>query len=230
MRRIAVVIALLGGTAWAQDEPIPGTTPQPPPPVYTPTQINLPRATGQKERGFTMEGRIGTQLLALTGVGTVGAVGGGVMAGYKIDRVIIGLGLDLARVATAQSQPGSDQSDATTVILVTPGVRVTIVRSQDQRVDFFGMFDLGLGTSVQEESPPPTGTQPDVTRFRLRYDIGPGVRFWAHPQFAIAAVTGVHGDFAYTKTSTTILGMTTTATQHSTLTSIFAALQFMGVF
>jgi hypothetical protein len=228
MRPIVVCLALWSGTAWAQDPTI--TPPPEPPPVYTPQPIHLPKVSGQKERGFAMEGRVGTQLLALTGVGTIGAVGGGVFAGYKIDRVIVGLGFDVARVATSTTQPGSDMSDATTAFFFTPGIRVAIVRSQDQRVDFFGLFDLGLGTVVQEESPPPTGTQPDVLRFRLKYDLGPGVRFWAHPQFAVGAVAGVHGDFAYTKTSTTIFGTTTTSSQSTTLTSIFAALQLMGVF
>jgi len=184
---------------------------------------------GQKRNGFTLETHIGTQVVNLTGVGNVGLIQGGVFAGYKIDRFIFGLGFDLARVATSMSQPGGDTSQADTVFEFVPGVRVAIVRSKDQRVELFGEFDLGLGTTVHEQSPTPAN-QPSRTNFNLSYQIGPGIRFWAHPQFAIGALVGVRGDYAYEKDSSTILGTTTTTSTSSTTTGIFAALQLLGVF
>jgi hypothetical protein len=219
MRPIAIVL-LLAGLAQAQPQPQEDGLP-PVPTVQTPP-------SGQKQHGFAMEIHMGTQLVALTGVGSLGLLGGGVFAGYKLNRFIFGIGFDLARVANSQSQPGADTSNATTAFFFAPGVRVAIVRSHDQRVDFFGQFDLGLGTSVDEQSPAPMGPQPDVLRFRLYYNLAPGVRFWAHPQFAIAALGGLHGDFAYTKT--TDPGTNISASQQTTVTAIFAALQLMGVF
>lgn len=214
MRSIAIVL-LLAGAAQAQDEP-------------QPIQTAPARPTGQKVSGFALEMRLGTELVALTGVGNVGLLSGGIFAGYKLDRFIFGLGFDIARAASGMSMPGADTSMATTVFFLTPGIRVAIVRSHDQRVDLFGQFDLGLGTSINEQSPAPMGPQPDVVNFRLYYNIGPGVRFWAHPQFAIGAVAGVHGDFAYTKT--TDPGSNVSVSQSSTVTAIFASLQLMGVF
>jgi hypothetical protein len=192
-------------------------------------EMATPLPAGQKRSGFTLETHVGTQLVALTGVANVGLVSGGIFAGYKIDRIIVGLGFDLARVATSMSQTGGDTSQANTVFLFVPGVRVAIVRSHDQRVELFGQFDLGLGTTVNEQSPTP-GNQPSRTNFNLSYQIGPGVRFWAHPQFAIGALAGVRGDYAYEKDTTTILGTTATTSTSSMTTSIFAALQLLGVF
>lgn len=219
MRRLgALGLALMIAASAHAQEPAPGG------PVTTTVPM------GQKPRGFAFEAHLGTQLVALTGSTNLGAFSGGVFAGYKINRVILGLGFDVARVASATETGANKTGDASTALFFAPGVRVSILRSADQRVDFFGQFDLGLGGVVNEQRPAPMGNQPDVTRFRLYYNVGPGVRFWAHPQFAVGAVTGVHGDFALTKTTTSVGNSSTTVTQTSTVTSIFAALQLLGVF
>jgi outer membrane protein with beta-barrel domain len=185
---------------------------------------------GQKRNGFAAEMHIGTQLFSLgTGMGTTsfGVVQGGVFLGGKIDRVVVGLGFDLGRVASGTSVTGGgDSSQASTAIMFTPGVRVAIVRSHDQRVELFGEFDMGFGTLVNEQSPAPMAGGPSTSRFRFAYDVGPGVRFWVHPQFAISGFTGVQGQFEYD--STTQAGVTQKTS--SGLTSIFAALQLLGVF
>lgn len=184
----------------------------------------------QKPRGFAFEAHLGSQLVALTGDVSLGAMHGGFFGGYKLDRVIFGLGFDIARVATANRPPGPDTSEATTALYVTPGVRVAILRTADHRVEFFGQLDIGLGGVVNEESPDNDDPNTTVRRFRLFYNIGPGIRFWAHPQFAIGAVTGVHGDFALTRTTVDVLGTSNTTSSTTNITSIFAALQVMGVF
>jgi hypothetical protein len=220
MRPIAIAM-MLAGLAQAQEG-------LPPTPTYAP-----PPPAGQKRTGFALETHIGTQLVAVGGLGagaptTIGLFSGGFFAGYKVDRFIFGLGFDLARVASSMSVPGADTSQAQTAFFFTPGIRVAILRSHDQRVEMTGQFDLGLGTTTEEQSPSPMGPQNSEVRFRLYYNLGPGVRFWVHPQFAIGAVTGVHGDFAYTKV--TPPGSNTSTSTQSTVTSIFAALQLMGVF
>jgi hypothetical protein len=219
MRPLAIVL-LLAGAASAQEG-------------YAPPPASMSTPSGQKRSGFALELHLGTQLVSLGGVGggapaALGLFGGGFFAGYKIDRIMFGLGFDLARVATGASAPGADMSNATTAFFFTPGIRVAILRSHDQRVEMTGQFDLGLGTTTSEQSPSPMGAQDQVTRFNLYYNIGPGVRFWVHPQFAIGAVTGVHGDFTYVKTTPPMSNVSTTQT--STVTSIFCALQLLGVF
>jgi hypothetical protein len=217
MRPLAIVL-LLAGAAQAQDE----YAPPPPPPVPS-------TPSGQKRQGFTLESHIGTEVVTLTGVGNVGLFQGGIFAGYKVDRFIFGLGFDLGRVANTTSMTNTpDTGMATTAFFFAPGIRVAILRSHDQRVELFGQFDLGLGTVTTETNPSPMGPQPDTTRFRLYYNLGPGVRFWPHPQFAIGTVVGVHGDFAYDKTTdpnNTVFMSTSTTT-----TTIFAAFQLLGVF
>ncbi len=216
--RTAILVVLVGASAVANAQD----------PVLSPPAVETP--VGQVKRGFAFEGHLGTQLVAITGVTNLGSFAGGFLLGYKIDRLIVGLGFDIARVASATRMNNNSTHDASTALYVTPGVRVAIVRSPDKRVELFGQVDIGLGGQIEEERPEPTGNQPNVTRFRLFYNLGPGVRFWAHPHFAVSAVTGVHGDFAYTRTSTDVGTTTVSSTQTSTVTSIFAALQLLGVF
>jgi len=219
MRSVAIVV-LLAGAASAQEG-------------YAPPPSAPSTPSGQKRNGFVLELHMGTQLVSLGGVGggapaALGLFGGGFFAGFKLDRIMFGLGFDLARVATGASAPGADMSNDTTAFFFTPGIRIAILRSHDQRVEMTGQFDLGLGTTTTEQSPSPMGNQDQVVRFNLYYNLGPGVRFWVHPQFAIGAVTGVHGDFAYLKTTPPMSNVSTTQT--STVTSIFCALQLLGVF
>src|SRR5690349_13369670 len=74
---------------------------------------------GQKHSGFALELNIGTRLLTIANTGTggtnidIGALQGGIFFGYKISRVIFGLGFDLSRVAQGSSTSGVANSDAT---------------------------------------------------------------------------------------------------------------------
>jgi len=185
---------------------------------------------GQIDHGVVVEARLGSQLVDIVtgttpGSGTTFAgVSGGIFGGYKIKRFIFGLGFDLARVASGASVSGSNTttSSATTSIMFTPGLSVAILRSADKRVELFGQFDMGFGTTVGDS----VATGENI--FRFGYDVGPGVRYWVHPQFAFGALAGVNGAFTW-DTRSAMGGMPST-TSSSGLTSIFAQLQFMGVF
>jgi hypothetical protein len=184
---------------------------------------------GQKRIGFVVEPHIGTTLFSFTTGGLGGtttsalsSLQGGFLLGAKIDRVIVGIGFDLERVATGSTpQGGPTSTTATTDIMFTPGVRVAIVRSADQRVELFGQFDLGFGTTVTEQNT-------NTSYFHLSYDIGPGIRFWAHRQFAVGAVTGVRGEFEFDTFHGGGVGGQSSSS--SGLTSVFASLQLTGVF
>ncbi len=184
---------------------------------------------GQADHGGVVEARLGSDLVTLVTTGPTGStttaisgLSGGIFGGYKIKRVIFGLGFDLARVASGTSMGNTTTSSATTSILFAPGVSVAIVRSADKRVELFGQFDMGFGTTVGDS------VAPGESIFRLTYDVGPGLRFWAHPQFAFGALAGVAGAFAWDTRAATIGNPSTT--NSSGLTSIFAQLQVMGVF
>ena len=187
----------------------------------------VPLDGGQAARGVVVEARLGSELLTLSTGGAGGGssfalsgLRGGVFGGYKIGRAIFGLGFDLERLANGSSAPmGGGSSSATTVFQFVPGVSFAILRSADKRVELFGEADFGFGTTVVDK-------QSGVDYFHFSYDVGPGVRYWVHPQFAFSALAGLDGQFEYD--TTTSGGISTTMS--SGVTSIFAQLQVMGVF
>lgn len=180
---------------------------------------------GQADHGVVVEARLGSDLVSVatgtmpTSTFTFAGVQGGIFGGYKIKRFIFGLGFDLARVASGSSTGNTSTSTATTSIMFTPGLSVAILRSADKRVELFGQFDMGFGTTLGD------GVANDEHIFRLSYDVGPGLRYWVHPQFAFGALAGVNGAFVWDTR-----GNNPSTTSSSGLTSIFAQLQFMGVF
>src|SRR3954447_23059719 len=108
---------------------------------------------GQADHGFVAEARLGSELISFAAGGmgssvTLAGVQGGVFGGYKIKRFIFGLGFDVARVATGTSTGNTSTSTASTSIAFVPGLSVAIVRSADKRVELFGEFDMGFGTTV----------------------------------------------------------------------------------
>src|SRR5512146_2324925 len=99
---------------------------------------------GQADHGVVVQAHLGSELVTIgsTGPGattfaTISGLQGGIFGGYKIKRVIFGLGFDLARVASGASVSGvgGSTSSATTTIAFVPGVSVAIVRSADKRVE-----------------------------------------------------------------------------------------------
>ncbi|MSP58785.1 MAG: hypothetical protein EXR72_00305 [Myxococcales bacterium] len=229
------------------DDPDPPPPPPPPPlPVAEPPLMTEPPppppprprpiVRGQMASGFAVELHLGTQVASLGSDASgslvqLGVLQGGIFAGYKIQRVIVGLGFDIQRGASGTSMTGTaDTSRSATAILLSPGVRIAILRSADQRVELFGQVDLGFGRTFDDQTPPPMGLQPERSNFQFAYDVGPGLRYWLHPQFALGALTGLRGDFGWLTTTTTAGTTTSTRTTSSGITSVFAALLFTGVF
>jgi hypothetical protein len=160
------------------------------------------------------------------GTSAAAAVQGSFLAGYKIDRFVFGLGIDILRTSadfSSSVQPGGGQSQ--TVLLISPGVEVALLRSLDQRVELLAELDVGYGHAFSSTTPAQT-MPPDTSNRRIDYTVGPGLRFWAAPQFAFAGVVGLSGDFA---TASQTMGAFT-QTSSISVTSIVAQLQLMGVF
>jgi hypothetical protein len=170
---------------------------------------------GQAFQGFALEPHVSASLLTFstgTGGGTTG-----VLSSFKGGFF---LGFDILRVATGQSFAGTSTETSRTAILFSPGVRVAIVRSADKRVELFGQFDMGFGTTVSDPS------TPNTSNFHFTYDVGPGVRYWVHPQFAFSGAALLDGQFEFDSTN----NAGTTTKSSSGLTSITAQLQLLGVF
>jgi hypothetical protein len=183
---------------------------------------------GQMQSGLVLQIAVNARLVNAFGntnstgpvvYGSGGVVDGGFHLGYKIDRVIVGAGIDLARIGTSTTQGSSSSSSSDTLVEIVPGIQVALARSADARVELYGGLDLGFGHVFVEG-----GTEP--SNFAFRFAVGPGVRYWVHPQFAIAALTGLEGRFAWVTASGTVASQSESIHQ----LSILAGLRCLGVF
>lgn len=230
-----LILAGLSGNARAQDttastptgatEPAPVTSPNAATDTTSTSSSSsdgaLPSATAieeaamggkakQKVRGLAVYLTIGGRyLLATPDVNTTlsnTAFQGGLFAGYKLDRIVVGLGFDISHIGTATKYAaGSSQSSGSrgdTAFLLGPGIQAAILRSKDQRIELIGAFQIGFGrtfTSISSDPaiPPQYGPENNVSNFHLAYQIGPGLRYWAHPQFALTVGSGISGDHLF---------------------------------
>ena len=166
-----------------------------------------PASAASTERGIVFAVQFGARLATIAFAGPVNVVEGGFTAGFKYQRLIIGLGIEASRF-------GSGATGVTTLIFV-PGVQFALLRTLDERVEFYAEADVGGGRIISDGM---TGSGSDV-----RYQFGLGLRYWLHPQLAISMTSGLRGDVI--NVSTFGGGNSPSAT-----VSIIAAFQFLGVF
>ena len=183
--------------------------------------------TGQKDSGFTFGVNISTNFFTVVPQLSLdlGIVQGGLFAGYKVGRFIFGLGFDIERVAKEQTI-GATVSSSSTAVLFLPGVRVALLRSADLKVELFGQFDIGYGHTFSDPGPSAPATS-NTSNHRLVYQVGPGLRYWLHPQFAFSATAALRGDFAFNSMSQP---NQIPQSSSSGVTGIAGIMEFIGVF
>lgn len=228
---LGIALSLLGaGAASAQDMPPSTSATESSPPASPATTDPIPTAidssasmpsaaaieeasqgrSKQKVRGLAVYLTIGGRyVLATPDVNTTlsnTSFQGGLFAGYKIDRIVVGLGFDISHIGTSTTlAAGGNQSTGTrrdTAFLLGPGIQAAILRSKDQRIELIGAFQIGFGrtfTSLSNdpEVPPQYKPETNTKNFHLAYQIGPGLRYWAHPQFALTVSSGISGDHLF---------------------------------
>jgi hypothetical protein len=147
------------------------------------------------ERGGLVEIGVGVQGGWLAQFSAMGRI----FAGYKLRRVHFGLGIDLS----GGSRRTGDYSSAPIAVVANPGVRVTLVRSADLRLELFGQLDLGVGYTYGDTGPgqaqafglPPGTSFYDQVHFIPA--LGPGLRYWLHPHFAVSLLVLFRADLAW---------------------------------
>ena len=211
-----------------------GVAALPPLPAAEPLLPTAP--VGQKRAGFALELFFGAvkPLIALDDdFLDFNSINGGLFLGGKINRVIVGLGVEMSRMRYHteygsnyyydRSEYDNEDTSSITELMFKPGVRFVMVQSEDQKVDMFGQVDVGAGTIIRNNDD--NDLEEEETKyFLLDWDGALGVRYWAHPQFAVSATGGIQGNFFREKEEDT-----GTVHAHHVM-SIAGALQLLGVF
>jgi hypothetical protein len=209
----ALLGVLFSSPAWAQD-PVVDAEPAPAQlqPVSGAPAAGAPASPfKQKERGFALFCNFTARLFMVDAGGntnpTQEPLSGGLFAGYKLDRLLVGLGFDISSFDTfVQYNSGPNSSKITvtnTGFLVAPGAQVAILRTADRRFELIGSAQLGLGSVVSRtvrspDLPPDFQVANDESTFYLTYRVAPGLRFWPYPHLAFSVLTGFGGDYLFT--------------------------------
>jgi hypothetical protein len=205
---VLLLVALCPGAARA-DEPededarqVPAARRKPP---------SLPE--GQMRSGFAFQASLGFGRIAATTQATMSTnatvaasttISGNFLLGYKYGRIVVGLGFDLSRAAVS----GFGAGLSATKLTIVPALELAVVRSRDERVDFFLRGAAAIGSDFSQS----------IGNTQAGFQLGPGIRYWLHPSFAFGGVAYLHGDFSFAGEST------------SALWSIDVALQVLAVF
>jgi hypothetical protein len=157
----------------------------------------------QVESGFALQANLAVRSSVLStvsgGMGNTTSIGlpdNGIQTqlfgGYKTGRLLIGLGLEFqngtANTSTSVGTTTTSTSSSTSAFLIGPEAQFALLRSGDNRVELVGDLALHFGhlflPNVNDGS----------SNFLLTYQLGPGVRFWAHKHFALVGLTGFAGE------------------------------------
>lgn len=193
-------------TVEPDSEPAPAALrPAPPPPVAAPL------LTRQRDRGFALLCNFSARLFMIAADGSntpsQTPLQGGVFGGYKLNRWVFGLGFDISSFDTETIYSDGRNTArgvvSNTGFVFSPGAQVAILRSSDQRIEFLGALQVGLGSIVarsyqEPELPVEQQVVDNQSTFYLQYRIAPGLRFWALPQLAFNLLTGISGDHLFT--------------------------------
>lgn len=170
--------------------------------------------------GFVLQTSLVTQTTALNaGTSTLqlSSLEGGLTFGYKTRRLILGLGFDFTTVNDATPQVAT----STYSFVVYPEVQYAFIQSDDQRVELIGNASAGLGSFGASRS---NMNSNDTTELRVRWRVGPGVRYWIHPQLGAALVTGVTGNHLL------VFSPSGAASASTVTTSLYTQIGLVGVF
>jgi Outer membrane protein beta-barrel domain len=184
------LLFLTSGLAEAQpaegaDRPT-ATAPPTSTPASNPAPATAPTAGGPKANGLVLQVKFGTNLFtALNGsVASVGDLSGGLLVGYKMGRLTLGLGLELAHVGGKEGTTDAKMSDS--LMLFEPTLEYYLAISNPLVLYLSVGFHVGF---LKHHYDPGD----DTTDVALGFHGGLGMRYFMHPRFAIGVEGGVRG-------------------------------------
>ena len=124
----------------------------------------------------------------------------GLMLGAKLGGIILGLGFSYDQITRDINAEDIQRTQTFNTMFLIPSLRTTLLSSQDKKVELFAMVDFGVGisqidieTDMSEDYFSSDEMPTDINH--ILYQIGPGVRYWVHPQFSLGVHGGLKGDW-----------------------------------
>ncbi len=178
--------------AQPSDDPTATAPPSSTPAATTPSggstapTATAPTAGGPKANGLVLQVKFGTNLFtALNGsVASLGAISGGLLVGYKMGRMTLGLGLELAHVGGKEGTSDAKMSDS--LMLFEPTLEYYLAVSNPLVL----YLSVGIHAGFYKHHFDPGEDSTDIA---LGFHGGLGMRYFMHPRFAIGVEGGLRG-------------------------------------
>jgi outer membrane receptor protein involved in Fe transport len=189
---------------------------------------HLPAPT-ESRPNFAFEARLETSLFAVDDDVAISSTQPGIFFGHHARRFTLGVGFNFSRIARSMSMTGMFDTDAaSSVIQIVPGARIVLARTEDTRTEAMAQLDVGYGLVIT--SSPSGSTDPGPSIRLLRFQLGPAIRHWITPTFAIGATAGLRYDRTSVNETTTVADMEVKTSTSVSLTNLFSSIQMMAVF
>jgi hypothetical protein len=219
---LALTTLLANSVAFAQSEggenPLGRPTATPPPtatPAATPAPAAAPAATpaapattapatgGPKQNGLVFQLKFGGNFMNIDVGGVMGGspmiggwLNGGFMFGYKMGRLTLGLGIELAygdhRYKTFSGTGMIDAVDSTALVLFSPTIEFYLLMANP--LALYLTAGIHAGFLNQHNDP-----GDDYTDGAMGFHAGFGMRFFLHPRFALGVEGGFRGVWIFAK-------------------------------
>ena len=147
-------------------------------------------AGGIKPKGFFMEVGVGGQMSVYNGLtNTNQQIGGSFLVGYKLNRLILGLGLEFMHQGTYQEDSGYNAHDVINAMLFQPTVQFHLLESSPLALYLSAGVHVGFAVWNDTDT-----TQDDDTSTTLvGFHLGMGIRYFLHPRFCLGVEAGFRG-------------------------------------
>lgn len=192
---------------------------------------------GQKETGFALQTSVSMAAALidpkLAGLG-LSSLEGGMTFGYKFGRGMIGIGFDYTNFGQTETREifdpntgmptGTEEASVDVYsYVIYPQFQIAMAQSADRRAELIADMSVGVGSWGTRNSLDTTPNN-DESRIRLRWRVGPGVRYWVHPQVGVSMTAGITGNHML------FSGATASQDNSVSASSLFGQFGLLGVF
>ncbi len=167
-------------------QPRPASTTEP----NTPPKETAPLAKpgeGPLAKGLVFQLRIGGNLLTIVGGGIASWLNSSFLFGYKLDRLVIGLGLEMTYSDDALPNADPDPTESSTaLVLFQPTLEYYLAIKSPLALYMTVGLHVGFANNHQDPGK-------DVTNAMIGFHAGLGMRYFFHPRFAVGVEGGLRG-------------------------------------
>jgi len=137
----------------------------------------------------------------------------GFFLGHRGTMTTLGVGFDFGHISDGTMFSGATQSSS--MLMVMPGLRLVLARTDNERTELIGQLDAGYGRIWSG------GDMKAPSVDNVRIQLAPGLRYWLAPSFAIGGAAGLRYE---------LYAIDAPGSSTAEVVAVFSSIQLTGVF